>query len=123
MIRASRFPIFVTQGRPARRAERLRAASGLHWCLIAPVGECKSRTTYRTVTIDYAMTDHTHLPSGGHTSVVALLRRRAAENPERLAYAFLADGETARGTVTYGELDRRAQALAATMQSLGLADE
>src|SRR5262245_23009021 len=67
------------------------------------------------------MCEHTNLPPGGYTSVVALLRRRAAESPDRLAYAFLADGETQRGTVTYAGLDLQARALAATMQSLGLA--
>src|SRR5262245_2033567 len=69
------------------------------------------------------MCEHTNLPPGGYTSVVALLRRRAAESPDRLAYAFLADGETQRGTVTYAGLDLQARALAATMHSLGLAGE
>jgi len=70
-----------------------------------------------------AMTDHTNPPTGGYISVVSLLRRRAAESPDRLAYAFLADGETERGRVTYSQLDLQARAFAATMQSLGLAGE
>jgi acyl-CoA synthetase (AMP-forming)/AMP-acid ligase II/acyl carrier protein len=56
-------------------------------------------------------------------SFVALLRRRAREDPERAAYTFLADGDVERGTLTYGEVDRRARAIAATLQSLGLAGE
>jgi acyl-CoA synthetase (AMP-forming)/AMP-acid ligase II len=56
----------------------------------------------------------------GCSSVVALLRRRASEGPEQAAYTFLADGDAERGTVTYGALDRRARAIAATLQLLGL---
>jgi acyl-CoA synthetase (AMP-forming)/AMP-acid ligase II len=54
-------------------------------------------------------------------SFVAVLRRRACEDPDRAAYTFLADGDVERGSFTYGEVDRRARAIAATLQSLGLA--
>src|SRR5919197_111157 len=58
-----------------------------------------------------------------YSSVVALLRRRASGDPGRAAYTFLAGGEVERGTLTYGEVDRRARAVAAALQSLGLGGE
>jgi acyl-CoA synthetase (AMP-forming)/AMP-acid ligase II len=60
---------------------------------------------------------------GGDASFVALLRRRASEDPDRPAYTFLADGDVERGALTYAEVDRRARAIAATLQSFGLAGE
>jgi acyl-CoA synthetase (AMP-forming)/AMP-acid ligase II len=48
-------------------------------------------------------------------TVVDILRRRAQLQPERLAYTFLPDGITAAQTLTYGELDRQARALAARL--------
>lgn len=50
------------------------------------------------------------------SSLVELLRWRAQEQPERLAYTFLTDGETEGGRMTYSELDRRARAIAALLQ-------
>jgi acyl-CoA synthetase (AMP-forming)/AMP-acid ligase II/acyl carrier protein len=69
------------------------------------------------------MIEHTDLSMQGCSSVVALLRRRASEDKDKAAYTFLADGDAERGTVTYGELDRAARSVAATLQSLGLAGE
>jgi acyl-CoA synthetase (AMP-forming)/AMP-acid ligase II len=60
---------------------------------------------------------------GGDSSFVALLRRRACEEPQRSAYTFLADGDVERGTLTYADVDRRARAIAARLQSLGLTGE
>ena len=51
----------------------------------------------------------------GAVTVAGLLRARAAERPERLAVTFLADGEAEGGRLTYGELDRRAAAIAAAL--------
>jgi len=48
---------------------------------------------------------------------VDILRWRAAEQPDRRAYIFLADGETEGGYLTYGELDRQARAIAGWLQS------
>ncbi|HEY0555906.1 MAG TPA: AMP-binding protein, partial [Thermoanaerobaculia bacterium] len=48
-------------------------------------------------------------------TVAGLLRARAAERPDQVAFTFLADGETEGGRLTYGELDRRAAAIAATL--------
>ena len=50
--------------------------------------------------------------------MVELLCRRALESPDRLAYTFLADGETEEINLTYGELNRQARAIGALLQSL-----
>ncbi|MFW6070531.1 MAG: fatty acyl-AMP ligase, partial [bacterium] len=56
-------------------------------------------------------------------TLVALLRARAAQNPEKLAYIFLEDGESDEIRITYGELDRRARAIAAWLQQQDAAGE
>ena len=45
-----------------------------------------------------------------------VLRRRAAEQPERVGYTFLADGETESEHLTYGELETRARAVAVALR-------
>jgi acyl-CoA synthetase (AMP-forming)/AMP-acid ligase II len=57
------------------------------------------------------------------STLTDLLRWRALEQPERLAYTFLKDGETEEVCLTYGELDRQARAIAAHLQSLGISGE
>src|SRR5580698_7755290 len=47
---------------------------------------------------------------------VHLLRRQAKVRPERRAYVFLADGESDERSITFGELDQRARAIAALLQ-------
>src|SRR5262249_49570016 len=49
---------------------------------------------------------------------VALLRRRAVDQADRLAYRYLLDGEADEALLTYAELDRKAKAIAAELQSL-----
>ncbi|MET0287432.1 MAG: fatty acyl-AMP ligase [Polyangiales bacterium] len=49
------------------------------------------------------------------TDLVALLSERAAQHPERVALRFLHDGERHETVLSYGELDRRARALAARL--------
>jgi amino acid adenylation domain-containing protein len=56
-------------------------------------------------------------------SLVAVLRQRAADHPERALYTFLADGELDGGTLTYGEVDRRARAVAADLLARGLSGQ
>ncbi len=51
----------------------------------------------------------------GAATVVGLLRARAAERPEQVAFTFLADGESEGGSLIYAELDRRAAAIAAAL--------
>ncbi|MBT6180185.1 MAG: SDR family NAD(P)-dependent oxidoreductase, partial [Deltaproteobacteria bacterium] len=56
-------------------------------------------------------------------NLVEILRRRAQEHPDKVAYIFLEDGEKREDPLTYGELDRRARAIAAQLQKSGLAGE
>src|SRR5690349_14837893 len=58
-----------------------------------------------------------------YKSLVELLRTRAESQPERNAYTFLLDGETEEAGLTYGELDQRARAIGARLQSLGAKDQ
>lgn len=55
--------------------------------------------------------------------LVSLLRSRAEKAPHQLAYTYLADGEREAGTLTYGELDRQARAIAAFLQREGQANQ
>ena len=50
-------------------------------------------------------------------TLVELLQRRAEEQPDRLAYRFLQDGESEITTITYAELDRQARAISAWLES------
>ncbi|MBV9774683.1 MAG: amino acid adenylation domain-containing protein, partial [Gemmatimonadetes bacterium] len=59
----------------------------------------------------------------GVSTLVELLRLRASEEPDFRAYTFLVDGELEEVHVTYGELDRRARAIAARLQEMGAAGE
>jgi acyl-CoA synthetase (AMP-forming)/AMP-acid ligase II/acyl carrier protein len=45
-----------------------------------------------------------------------VLRWRAEHQPDRRAYTYLRDGEEDAADITYGELDRRARAIAAALQ-------
>lgn len=51
------------------------------------------------------------------TSVVDILRWRAVEQPDKLVYRFLVDGEQDEIILTYAELDRRARSIGALLQS------
>ena len=50
------------------------------------------------------------------TTLVEMLRTRAASQPDDLAYTFLADGENPVDELTWSLLDRAARAIAATLQ-------
>ncbi len=56
-------------------------------------------------------------------SLVAMVRGRAAADPHRRLYTFLADGEREDETLTAAELDRRARAIGAALQQAGLAGQ
>src|SRR3954467_6194066 len=58
-----------------------------------------------------------------HATLGHVLRRRSSEHPERTAYVHLADGETAGPSLTYRQLDRRARAIAASLQRYGSAGD
>lgn len=53
----------------------------------------------------------------GQTSLIDILRWRAINQPDRLAYRFLVDGETEEVVLTYSALDLRARSIAALLQS------
>src|SRR5215216_7305834 len=58
-------------------------------------------------------------PGAGAAAVstfAGLLRARAAERPDQVAFTFLADGEAEAGRLAYGELDRQAAAIAAALR-------
>src|SRR5438067_9915344 len=50
-------------------------------------------------------------------TLTALLRTRAADNADDLAFAFLADGETVRDRFTYADLDRQARRIAGLLRT------
>ncbi len=50
-------------------------------------------------------------------TLVELLRARAAATPDRTGYTFLQDGEADARSLTYGELDAQARAVAAQLQA------
>ena len=54
---------------------------------------------------------------GGSISLVDILQQRAQNQSEQKAYIFLENGETESGSITYGELNRKAIAIAANLQS------
>ena len=58
-----------------------------------------------------------HNISQGNISLVDILLQRSLNQPDRQAYIFLQDGETESGSLTYGELDRQARAIAYHLQS------
>ncbi|HVG08705.1 MAG TPA: AMP-binding protein, partial [Thermoanaerobaculia bacterium] len=53
-------------------------------------------------------------------TLVDILRRRAEEQPDRLAYVFLPDGEEAEQKLTYAELHARVTSLAGRLQQVGV---
>ncbi|HSU83775.1 MAG TPA: AMP-binding protein, partial [Thermoanaerobaculia bacterium] len=61
------------------------------------------------------MTEPTVGSAAGAVTIAGLLRARAAERPQQVAFTFLADGESEGGSLTYGELDRRAAGVAAAL--------
>src|ERR1700761_7159610 len=56
-------------------------------------------------------------------NLVDLLRFRARLTPDRTAYRFLSTGEEETATMTYGELERRAQWVAASLRERNAADQ
>ncbi|MEM9290625.1 MAG: amino acid adenylation domain-containing protein [Acidobacteriota bacterium] len=58
-------------------------------------------------------------PRAGWTTFDGIVRARAAQAPDRPAFDFLARGEEVDGSLTYGELDQRARAVAARLQREG----
>ena len=59
----------------------------------------------------------------GPTTLVDVLRHRAAHQPNMLAYKYLVDGDTEELNLNWTDVDRRARALAAWLQSKELEGE
>src|ERR1051325_11628371 len=64
-----------------------------------------------------------HDPTEDFSTLVELLRWRAARQPEQIALTFLHEGETEETNLTYADLDRRARSIAARLQATGVAGE
>ena len=62
--------------------------------------------------------NHKNKTSQVSISWVDILRQRAQNQPEQKAYIFLQNGSTESGSLTYGELNRQARAIATSLQSL-----
>ena len=58
-----------------------------------------------------------------HQSFVDLLRHKAEVQPEHRVFTFLEDGEARETHLTYGQLHQRASAIAAHLETKGLAGE
>ena len=58
-------------------------------------------------------------PTGGPTTLVELLGRRARQQPEGLAYSFLTGEGDGEISLTYRELDRQARSIAARLHERG----
>jgi amino acid adenylation domain-containing protein len=58
-----------------------------------------------------------------YASFLHVLRQRAVHQPGRIAFTFLRDGESDEANITYAELDRRACAIAAYLESIGVAGQ
>jgi amino acid adenylation domain-containing protein/thioester reductase-like protein len=56
-------------------------------------------------------------------NLVELLRSRAEDHPDRLMYRFIRDGDSDVATITVSELDRRARAIAAWLDSFNASGE
>jgi acyl-CoA synthetase (AMP-forming)/AMP-acid ligase II len=54
------------------------------------------------------------------STLVHLIGQRAADQPDRLAYCYLEDGETNERRFSYRELDARARAIAGRLQEQGI---
>ena len=50
-------------------------------------------------------------------TLIELLRCRAHQQPDQVAYSFFIDSENRTESLTYRELDRKAQAIAALLQA------
>ncbi|HVG20595.1 MAG TPA: fatty acyl-AMP ligase, partial [Blastocatellia bacterium] len=72
------------------------------------------------------MSIHSERVEGGYlaqSTLVELLRRRAQSWPSRVAYTFLAGADAEAASLSFGELDARARAVAVLLQSAAQAGE
>jgi acyl-CoA synthetase (AMP-forming)/AMP-acid ligase II/acyl carrier protein len=71
------------------------------------------------------MTEYQHPAENNmmFSNLVDVAMYRAAEQDQKTAYTFLSDGANQERNLTYGELDRRARAIAAFLQDAGMSGE
>ena len=62
-------------------------------------------------------------PVNSLSTLVQLLRWRAADRPKQSAYTFLPDGEIEGESITYADLDKQARSIAAALQSVAAKEE
>jgi len=62
-------------------------------------------------------------PASASSTLIEILRLRAIHQPNQVAYTYLLDGEIEGPSLTYFELDRKARAIGAQLQSLDAAGE
>jgi acyl-CoA synthetase (AMP-forming)/AMP-acid ligase II len=60
---------------------------------------------------------------GHYQTMIDMLHQRVGQHPEKLAFEFLLDGENQTASLSYGELDLQARAIAATLQNLNIVGE
>jgi len=63
------------------------------------------------------------LPASEPKNLIDLLRLRAVQQPNRQAYTFLVDGQEEPASMTFGQLDLQARAVAVLIGSAGARDE
>src|SRR5690606_18394310 len=96
------------------RRSRSRAAAPRAACHLLPTHLTRSVAHRVRCVPEEPTMPHPHAPPV--STMVQLLRHRAAHQPDRVAYTFLVDGEDERREWTWAELDRRARAVAAWLQ-------
>jgi 8-amino-7-oxononanoate synthase len=55
--------------------------------------------------------------------MIRMLRRHTEERPDQLAFVYLLDGQSEHAALTYAQFDKRARAIAARLQGMGLAGQ
>src|SRR5947207_3018570 len=63
------------------------------------------------------------LPSSEAKNLIDLLRQRAIQQPTRQAYTFLVDGQEKHASMTFGQLDLQARAVAVLLESMQARDD
>lgn len=69
------------------------------------------------------MSNYKNIPAAKCQSLVELLRYRASETPDKVAYTFLTDGQGSTQIFSYAELDYQARKIACLLQSYKLTGE
>nr|VFJ52093.1 MAG: Acyl-CoA synthetase (AMP-forming)/AMP-acid ligase II [Candidatus Kentron sp. FW] len=91
------------------------------WALLEEVAYRRDRKVVTTHNADaripagHVYDNHRSTPA---TTLVELLRYRAQTQPDKITYTFLKDGEVEEASLTYGQLDLQARAIAARLQEI-----